>query len=469
MSNLSLRTITGKDGLPVLFPTGIAIGSGALGGVNNIGIAGQPGFGVGICPGPMPSGMVGMSDYQNPMSDNYGNYQYTDGSVMVWIPAFYYLWGADNSCSIRPFSYYSDVATAAADGYALHRAFYDGGAVQPGFFIDKYLWSNNGGIASSLKNGIPLSSAVRGSLASAHFSHCTGNGQSPADTLGGAIAVAKSRGNNFFCSTRFNFAALAMLSYAHGKASTATTYCAWYTATGVSAPRGCNNDALRDYNDTSVLYVSDGNGTYNCGKTGSANLFSRTTHNGQNCGVADLNGLLWEVTPGLTVHVGTGGTYANGESYLGTLKTSKAIKSLTGSNSGATDMWGVAGFTENYEVLGYYSANAPFGALHGDNAAVKFGKYVAPTTYQVFSAATSGAATWGLTGLGIPQHDGTSAGGTNPFGSDGFWDYKPNEMCPISGGYWGLAANAGVWALFLADGSAASGDYYGGRAALLVV
>ncbi len=452
MSNLNLRTITGKDGLPVLFPTGIAIGSGALGGVNNIGIAGQVGFGVGICPGPLPSGMTGMSDYTNPMSDNYGNYQFTDGSVMVWIPAFYYLWGADNSCSIRPFSYYADVATAAAAGYALHRAFYDGGAVQQGFFVDKYLWSNNGGVASSLRNGIPLSSAVRGSLASDHFSHCTGNGQSPADTLGGAIAVAKSRGNNFFSSTRFNFAALAMLAYAHGKASTATTYCAWYTATGVSAPRGCNNDALRDYNDTSVLYVSDGNGTYNCGKTGSANLFSRTTHNGQNCGVADLNGLLWEVTPGLTSNA----------TNLYSLKTATSMKTVTGSNAGATDLWGATGLAALYDSLG---SSFPIGALHGDDSGVKFGN----STNQVFSAATSGAATWGLTGLGIPQHDGTSAGGTDAFGADGLWDYKPNEMCPVSGGSWGAAASAGAWALFLYGTRSYSDFDFGGRSALTLV
>ena len=93
MSNLNLRSVTGKDGLPVQFPTGIAIGSGALGGVNNIGVAGQAGFGVGVCPGPLPAGMGGLPDYQNVLSDNYGNYQYSDGSVMCWIPAFYYKWG----------------------------------------------------------------------------------------------------------------------------------------------------------------------------------------------------------------------------------------------------------------------------------------------------------------------------------------------------------------------------------------
>src|ERR1035438_3360964 len=101
---------------------------------------------------------------------------------MLWIPVFFYKWGtganglAINQVSIVPFSAYVDVSTANAAGYALHRAFYDGGAITPGFFYDKYKTSLNGNFASSLRNGIPLTSAQRGSLSTAVFSACTGNG-----------------------------------------------------------------------------------------------------------------------------------------------------------------------------------------------------------------------------------------------------------------------------------------------------
>jgi hypothetical protein len=91
---------------------------------------------------------------------------------------------------------------------------------------------------------------------------------------------------------------------AHGQASSSTTNCAWYHAT-YNFPKGCNNNARSDTNDTSVIWESDGHS--NCGKTGSAgygggagNLFAKSTHNGQNCGVADLNGLMYEVSIGLT-------------------------------------------------------------------------------------------------------------------------------------------------------------------------
>ena len=266
MSNLNVRSITGKDGQPVQFPTGIVIGSGTFGGINNIGIVGQAGVGVGVCPGPMPAGMGGLSDYQNPLADNYGNYQYSEGSVMCWMPAFYFKWGTGangvtlNQVSIKAFSEYVDVAAANAAGYALHRAFYDGGAIQAGVFVDKYVPSNNGGIASSLKNGIPLASALRGGIANTNFASLTG---APADTLGGAIAAAKTRGANFFPESGFIENARAMLSYAHGQASSTTTYCAWYHATN-NFPKGCNNNALGDAQDAAILYFDDGTAT-NCG------------------------------------------------------------------------------------------------------------------------------------------------------------------------------------------------------------
>ena len=449
MSNLNLRSVTGKDGQPVMFPTGISIGAGAPGSVNAIGTPGQQCFGLGICPGPLPTGMAEMFGCRSAGSDNYGNYQYSDGSAMVWIPAFYYKWGtgsnglAINAVSIQPFSTYADVATANAAGYALHRAFYDGGAVQQGVFVDKYIASNNGSIASSLKNGIVLTSAQRGSIANTAYSTLTG---SPANNLGGSIAAAKTRGSNFFCSSRFIFSALALLSYAHAQASSSTTYCAWYVASGVSAPRGCNNNALGDAQDASILYVADGNGTYaGCGKTGSANLFARTTHNGQNCGVADLNGLVYEFTPGLT---------SDATNYF-LLNTSVAMKSVTGSNTLATDLWGATGYAAMYTNIG-----TTYGLLWatGVNRGVVYGNAA-----QVLSEATSGTA-WAMTGFGVPLIGGI--GGTNAFGNDYLYDYKPNEMAPLSGGDWGSSSNAGVWCLALGDTRTDSNASVGFRSAL---
>jgi hypothetical protein len=416
--------------------------------INHIGTPGQMGFGVGICPGALPAGMVELNGTRDLTSDSYGNYQFSDGSTMVWIPAFFYKFGtgsngnAINVVTIKPLSAYADVATANADGYALHRMFYDGGFIQPGVFVDKYICSNNGGIASSIKNGIVLTSAQRGSLSAAMYSALTG---APANNLGGSQAASKTRGASFFANSRFIQAGLALLALAHGQAATSTLNCAWYMVNSMF-PKGCNNNALGDAQDGTILYVSDGNGTYNVGKTGSANYFSKTTHNGQNSGVCDLNGLIWEVGFGLG---------SNGTDYF-ILKTVKAMKALTGSNTLATDLFGASGLAANYDDIG-----ATYGAVLASNTAKVYG-----SAAQVFSEAVSGNA-WAAAGLGIPLAGGV--GGSNLFGNDQLYDARSNEMCPRSGGHWDDASNAGVWALPLNTGRADSYNNIGFRSALYLL
>ena len=250
-----------------------------------------------------------MVGYNLLSSDNYGNYQYKDGSIMVWVPKFYYKIST-NDIDIKSIYDYPTTALANAAGYALHRAFIDGGAEKAGFMFDKYQISKNalgaGYVGSSIKNGLPIS---------AHADHnpiagltaCAGNyyyeminAAHARDGVDGAVNASSM----FHCASKFQYAALAMLSVAHGQASAATGLCAWYDATN-NFPKGCNNNALSDANDGTVIWESDGYS--NCGKTGSAgygggagNVFAKSTHNGQACGVADLNGLMWEVSLGLT-------------------------------------------------------------------------------------------------------------------------------------------------------------------------
>lgn len=494
--------------------------------VNHIGRPGQQGFGAGICPA-VPAGFAPMAGYADPSGDNYGNYQYTDGSVMVWIPAFYYRLNnaanptyaghTINSVDVQPYSAFADVAAANAAGYALHRAFYDGGSIQPGFFVDKYKCSNNSGTASSIKFGAPLSTH-----ATDHnpIGALTGT---PASNYGGCFAAAKTRGAAFFPATVFIRSALALLALAHGQAATTNAWCAWYDAAGTNNfPKGCNNNALKDTNDTTVVYQSDGYS--NSGKTGSAANFAKTTHNGQNCGVADLNGLMWEVSPGITCVSGTraitgitlsnpvdllivghgratgeivmvtgivgttqlndklykctvvdadhitldgvdgsgmtaytsGGTLTYGTFY--TLNTSAAAKNLTGENTLATDQFGATG------VAAHSSAIVP--TFRTDYAQNAFDKRYGKSTNQVLSAATSGAG-WMLTGLGIPLSTGISDGssGTNLFGNDYMYQYIRNELCLISGATWSHGSNAGVWAVVWNYARTGSNDNVGFRAA----
>src|SRR6185369_1916958 len=175
----------------------------------------------------------------------------------------------------------------------------------------------------------------------------------------------------FFCSTRFIRSALALLANAHASASAGTAYNAWYSAGSTNFPKGCNNNALGDANDGTIAYTDDGTGT-NCGKTGSANFFAKTTHNGQACGVADLNGVVWTAEPGLT---SDGALF-----YL--LNTAADANALTGGNAGATDAWGATGLAALYTSIG-----ATYASLTASNSNKAFG-----AAAQVLSDATGGTA-----------------------------------------------------------------------------
>ena len=418
----------------------------------SIGVPGASGFGVGVCPA-LPDGFSVLPGTMDKTSDNYGNYQYSDDSIMVWIPKFYYKVGtganglAVNVIDVRDAYYYASRAEAEADGYALHRAFIDGGVVKDGFFIDKYKCSNNVGIASSIKDGDPISTASVHNPISG-LDACTGNYYYE------AINAAGGRGANFSVTSRFMRSALAMLSMAHGQAASDAANCAWYDAAGITNfPKGLNNNRTpvegvisnADCNDSTITYISDGYS--NCGKTGSGLPFARTTHNGQASGVADLNGLGYEIDLGITRDSGNTGFYM--------LKEAVALKDLTSGLNGANDAWGDAAHLEGL----YDTITIP--CITGNDGWIKFGN----GENQVLSEAISGDG-FRLSALGIPEESaGLSAGGTNLFGVDGLYRYLRSNLCLISGGYWDNASYAGVWYAFWGRSRTSADSSVGFRAA----
>lgn len=385
--------------------------------------------------------MAGTSDKA---SENYGNYQYSDGSVMVFVPKFFYRIGhasspryatyGANALDILGASSFADEAAANTAGYALHRAFKDGGAVKTGFFIDKYLCSKNGTTsAKSVKNGNPISLTTTATYNnSSAMTGCTG-------ILADAVVLARARGAGVFnIASIFMYDALAKLSLAHGQAASSATHCAWYDAAGVTNfPKGCNSSALADVNDATVTFTTAGDsGNANKPKTGSASNIAKTTHNGQACGVTDVSGAMYQVMLGLT-QAGTSGTdsaaITTGNAYV--LKTTVALASLTGGFGGATDAWGTtASLASSFDSI---SGFLPWTSTTG-------WEYFGNGTAQVFSGAISGTDYLrSCAGIGLPA--GMSAAGTSQFGSDGSYRYGITNLFPMSSGNWGAAAAAGVF------------------------
>ncbi len=423
-----------------------------------IGTQGGQGFGVGENPHTLPSWITAMSGTSDPASANYGNYQGADGSVMVFVPKFFYRIGHTsspryatyglNAVDIVGIETFANEAAANAAGYALHRAFIDGGAEKSGFFIDKYLASKNGTTScKSVANGNPISLTTNASYNPSNgMTGCTG-------ILADAVVLARSRGaGTFNVASVFMYSALALLSLAHAQASTSTTHCAWYDATN-NFPKGCNT-SLKDTNDASVTFTSAGNsGDANKPLTGSGNPFAKTTHNGQSCGVADLNGAMWQVMLGIT-NAGTSATdtaqVANGNAYV--LKRSVSLSSLTGGWNGANDAWGdAANLASKYDLV---SGLFPWGSATGWT-------YFGNGANQVFSGAASGVS-YSRTACGVQDTvNGASASGTNQFGADGCYQHNRANLFPLGAGNWGDAANTGVfhryWSIYRADVSLSAG------------
>lgn len=278
---------------------GLLLASGKAGGNQTIGEAGGQGFGVGVYGGNPANltamGLRPMGGCYDPSSDNYGNYIHTNGSVMCFIPAFCYRVGNpaapsyardnENALEIR------DASEGEGDGWILHRAFIDGGVQKLGFFIDKYICSKDstGKLAVSVKNGdnISLSTSYANSSS---MPNCVGQ-------ILDAITLSRARGEGFSLTTGFQWSAIAMLSLAHGQAATSNQFCGWYDANRVkNYPKG-NNSSLKDCDESSVTWTAHREYS-SIGKTGSGTPFVKTTHNGQACGVTDVNGSQWQATLG---------------------------------------------------------------------------------------------------------------------------------------------------------------------------
>jgi hypothetical protein len=478
--------------------------------VNDIGVPGTLGFGVAICPA-VPADMSAKQGSTDRLNDNYGNYlNNSDGSHCAWIARFYmrightsnptYATYGVNSIDIKSIYDFEDEATANAQGYYTHRAFFNNGEIQPGFFRDKYDCSlTDGTIASSIPLGMPLVSGPgAGQLG---FAACTANGQTPANNYSGAVQAARSRGAKWVPETIFMADALTRLSEAHAQAATSATHCAWYSTGLTNFPKGNNNNALRDINDTSVQFTTAGAGvSASFALAGSGAPFAKTTHNGQACGVSDVNGNIYKINPGLTCIAAAKTITAATQTNPVTLEiaahnyTTGAI-AMTGAVGGMTQlsnrMWQLTVIDANTVSLDGCDGTA-FGAFTSGGT-LTVGKFYALKPTANVETMTAGATLasdyWGAAGvaanydeislnfataypnnataqrygnagnavfgwvtdadrarsmLGMPAPGGMSVAGSALMGNDYYFQFIRDALCVLSRGLWNNGSGAGV-------------------------
>jgi hypothetical protein len=399
----------------------------------NIGTAGTIGFGVGAVPTAlMPAGFTAMEGHYDKASPNYGNVIDASGSVMVAIPKFYFKIMAP---SVNTFL----ISNIQYDGYVVHRMFINAGKEISYHFVDKYTCGKVNGIFTSKFGLDPCSTSVDHNPISAL-------NNTPANNYGGLYKAVKTRGNDYFLTLIYTYMGLAMLSKAQGDAGTIAT-CAFKDVPPY-LPKGCNNNALADTNDSSVTYAASGYS--NCGKTGAITNFAKTTHNGQACGVADLNGNMYEVASGFIRY--------DAEGFL-TLKESVDIRTIMTDNT-------AQGSGGAYDKNLYDAVN-----LIDFISATETGSWqkLGNAENQVFSFSTDRTSNdYKKTMLGIPNLSGSSSSGATAFGNDGIYRYKRNEMACLCGLSWYDGSDAGAFAMYLSIARSYSYVGVGGRASYLV-
>jgi hypothetical protein len=203
-------------------------------------------------------------------------------------------------------------------------------------------------------------------------------------------------------------------------------------------PKGCNNNALSDVDDTTVKYASAGDSANaNKPKTGATANFAKTTHNGSNNGVADLNGGMFEVTIGIT-NFGSSATattaIANDTIYV--LKHSVDHATLTAGWNGTNDVWGdAANLGTKYDVV---TSPHPLGSATG---AVYWGN----GSNAVFQNDLNGV-NRDVCGFIPKNSSSTGASGVHLFGNDRLYKNNIQNMVPLACGYWNSSAAPGVFA-----------------------
>jgi len=333
------------------------------------------------------------------------------------------------------------------------------------------------------------------------FLGATANGQTPTNIYGDAIKAARSRGAKFVPETVFMADALSRLSEAHAQAATSATYCAWYDATGAkNYPKGNNNGALKDFDDTSVTFTGAGVAAYPAfSLTGSGTPFAKTTHNGQACGVTDVAGNIWKINPGMTciaaskaitgatqtnpvqltiaAHGYTTGRLAMITSVVGMTQLNDKVYKLTVIDANTVSLDGVDGTAFTAYASGGSCTTGTFHLLKpsADVAALTSGATLATdhwgatgvaaqfdqvdlnfaTNYpsngfaQRFGNGANAVFDWStpagraLAMAGMPAAGGVSVAGSNLMGLDYFYQHLRDQLCVISRGGWADGSNAG--------------------------
>jgi len=455
--------------------------------IYEIGLVGEMGFGVASCPDELlKTGYVKMTGHNDKSSKNYGRLMDSNGSEFFYIPPFHY----------KMVGNVITIASKQTTGFnPAPFMLWDSN----GFYAPAYLMGNVGGKLVSKQYLDPVSTK------SSH--NPIGDLQSaPANNYGGFVDACNAMG--YKCLSIFEWHSLALLSLAQSQSGAGSESVA-FNDIAPYFPKGCNNNALGDTNDSTLSFLESGYS--NCALTGSANNIAKTTHNGQTCGVADVNGDMYKIVTGLTYMAKTtNGDKTTSDDTINIPSHSLAVDDIIyfGGSPSVGSTYNTSSYTINSISGDDITLDRTLDNDLGDGSGVYSPKYfrilkttVHPsnitsanihdeTLYDLLDLTgivdnNSGRAYFGNGGetvlnfstvtssreykaslLGIPTADGTSGSGTTEFGNDRIYRCLKHGLVPIVGLNWDNASNAGVFSVFLDYYSSYSRDAVGGFASV---
>lgn len=230
-----------------------------------------------------------------------------------------------NSLVVAPADSFTDEADANANGFILPRAFIDGDVEQDGFFISNTLVVLTGTNPKNFFVGLQNQNDGNGKYIARMTSSISGidGGVSKCIDLFSRTESSFQQDCGLRLVTCFMMAAISCLSLIQGQYATSNDDCAWYDPSlKMNYPKGINN-RNRDVDDPSVtinVAMSPTSGDV------IANNYAKTTHNGSNSGITNVNGWLWGTSLGV-----------DRSNYL--LKKSVTLNSIKASNVASSTLY----------------------------------------------------------------------------------------------------------------------------------
>ena len=247
-----------------------------------------------------------------------------------------------------------------------------------------------------------------------------------------AVSLVRANGLGWHLMTNVEYAALALWCWRNGYQPRGNT--AYGRSSDLSTEVGVRQDGVEPGTASGNARTLTGSGP------------ASWRHDNTPFGIADLNGNVWEWSPGMRVVAGEIHVIENNDAAAAVADlsaTSAAWKAIDGATGGLitpTFTGSIAG--------GDYAPTTPNSVRYALSGTANY--TLVRASGSSFEGMTNpGATPVGATALQVLRRHGLFPVASTGLGGDGFWIDVTGERLPIRGGSWNIAASSGVFALYL--------------------